>query len=314
MSRILLLGGSGFIGRHLTQALVESGHSVLVPTRRRERAKHLITLPTVDVVEADIHDSAALERLLKGCDAAVNLVGILHGEPGVPFGRDFARVHVELPQKIVDACRKTRVRRLLHMSALQARPDGPSEYLRSKGEGEARVLAVQKEFDVTVFCPSVVFGPEDRFLNLFATLQRWVPVVFLACPHARFQPVYVGDVVRCFTRSLEDRASFGARYELGGPKIYTLRELVQWVGRTTGHARPVVDLGPRLSYLQAWMLELLPGELMSRDNVRSMQVDSVCRSPLPFGLQPAGLEAEAAALRGVAPRMRYDTFRHTAGR
>jgi NADH dehydrogenase len=314
VSRILLLGGSGFIGRHLTQALVELGHSVLVPTRRRERAKHLITLPTVEVVEADVHDSATLERLLKGCDAAINLVGILHGQPGVPYGPEFARVHVELPQKIVDACRKTRVQRLLHMSALQARPDGPSEYLRSKGEGEARVLAAQKELAVTVFRPSVVFGPDDRFLNLFAMLQRWLPVMFLGCAQARFKPVYVGDVVRCFTRALEDRASFGAHYDLCGPKVYTLRELVQWAGKTSGHPRPVVDLSQRLSYLQAWTLELLPGKLMSRDNVRSMQVASVSDAPLPFGLQPTPLEAAASSLRGTEPRTRYDAFRHTAGR
>jgi NADH dehydrogenase len=314
VSRILLLGGSGFIGRHLCEALIELGHAVIVPTRRRERAKHLILLPTIDVVEADIHDPATLERLARGCDAVVNLVGILHGTPGAPYGRDFARVHVELPQKIVDACRRTRVGRLLHMSALQARADGPSEYLRSKGEGEERVLAARKELAVTVFRPSVVFGPEDRFLNLFAALERWLPIVFLGCAHARFQPIYVGDVVRCFTRSLDDRASYGARYDLGGPEAYTLRELVQWVGAATGHARPVIELGPRLSYLQAWTLEWLPGDLMSRDNVRSMQIDSTCQAALPFGVQATGLDVAVSYLRGRDPRSRYDIFRHTAGR
>src|SRR5581483_9697633 len=166
VDKVLVLGGSGFIGRHFVAQLARREIRVTVPSRRRERAKHLILLPTVDVVQADIFEPAGLERLLRGQDAVVNLVGILHG--------NFARAHAELPQALVAACRAAGVKRLLHMSALGADVNGPSEYQRTKGMGERAVLEA-KDLEVTVFRPSVVFGPEDRFLNTFATMARFMP-------------------------------------------------------------------------------------------------------------------------------------------
>jgi uncharacterized protein YbjT (DUF2867 family) len=308
LDNVLVLGGSGFIGRHLVAGLAARGVRVTVPSRRRERAKHLILLPTVDVVQADVLQPGVLERVAAGQDAVVNLVGILHG--------DFQRAHVVLPQAVVNACRAEGVKRLLHMSALGVSRDAPSEYLRSKALGEEVVLAAS-DLAVTVFRPSVVFGPEDRFLNLFAQLVRFLPVLALACPEARFQPVYVGDVARAMLAALGETDAFGKSYELGGPHQCTLRELVRFVCAVTGRRRLIVGLPYRLSLLQAWMLEHLPGTLMTRDNVYSMQVPNVCADGyrFPFGFAPQSMEAIAPSyLAPSGPRERYPQLRWRARR
>ena len=312
---ILIVGGAGFVGRHLVAALAARGASVTVPTRRRERAKHLIMLPTVDVVEADLRDPAALAGLAAGRDAVVNLAGILHGP-------DFKGTHVELAQAVVNACHQAGVKRLLHMSALGADPAAPSEYLRSKGVGERAVLAAD-DLEATVFRPSVIFGPDDRFLNLFAQLAALSPVLALARPGARFQPVYVGDVVKAMLAALDDRAhssahssgTGGKRYDLCGPQERTLRELVEFVCAATGRKRLVIGLPDGLAYLQAWAMELMPVKLLTRDNLLSMRVPSVCDCAFPFGIQPVALEDAAPAwLAPSGPRERYPQLRWRARR
>lgn len=305
-SNFLVVGGSGFVGRHLVAALAARGASVVVPTRRRERAKHLILLPTVDVVEADVSDSGALAKLAAGCDAVVNLAGILHG-PG------FKPAHVELAQAVVNACHKAGVRRLLHMSALGADPAAPSEYLRSKGVGEQAVLAAD-DLEATVFRPSVIFGPEDRFLNLFAQLAAFTPVLALASPEARFQPVYVGDVVKAMLAALESRDAGGKRYDLCGPHACTLRELMEFVCAASGRRRLIVGLPDGIAWLQAWLMEWLPVKLLTRDNLLSMRVPSVCDCAFPFGIQPVALTAAAAWLAPAATRERFDQLRWRARR
>ena len=307
----LVVGGSGFVGRHLVAALAARGARVTVPTRRRERAKHLILLPTVDVVEIARLDANALASLAAGCDAVVNLAGILHGrragrgERGPnQYGPDFAQTHVELAQAVVGACRRAGVKRLLHMSALGADPAAPSEYLRSKGIGEQAVLAAD-DLEATVFRPSVIFGPEDRFLNLFAQLSAVLPVLALGSPRARFQPVFVGDVVKAMLGALESREAAGKRYDLCGPHERTLRELLEFVCAVTGRKRLIIGLPDGLSYLQAWAMELLPVKLLTRDNHRSMQVPSVCDCEFPFGIRPVALETAAPIwLAPAGPRER----------
>lgn len=317
----LVVGGSGFVGRHLVAALAARGARVTVPTRRRESARHLILLPTVDVVEADVRDARVLARLAAGCDAVVNLAGVLHSRRGQQgpnhYGPDFAQAHVELAQAVVNACHGAGAGqrpRLLHMSALGADPAGPSEYLRSKGIGEKAVLAAD-DLEVTVFRPSVIFGPEDVFLNRFATLAALSPIIALPVADARFQPVYVGDVVKAMLAALEDRESAGMRYDLCGPQECTLRELMQFVCEVTGRRRLIIGLPDGLAYLQAWAMEFLPVKLLSRDNLRSMQVPSVCDCKFPFGIQPVALEATAPAwLAPSGPRMRYPQLRWRARR
>jgi len=318
---VLVVGGSGFLGRHLVAALAARGVKVIVPTRRRERAKHLILLPTVEVVEADIFAPGVLERLAAGRQAVVNLVGILHGRRGRPdergpndYGPDFARMHVELPQALIAACRASGARRLLHVSAIGASPAAPSEYLRSKAFGEQAVLA-SDDLDVTVFRPSIVFGPEDRFLNSFAALLKLLPGMAVPCPDARFQPVYVGDVARAMVAALDEPQTRGKVYELCGPQAYTMKQLVEYVCAATGRRRIIVGLSDRLSYLQARLMEWTPGPLMTRDNYYSMQVPSVCTGSFPFGIQPQPLEAVAPAyLAPSGSRERYPQLRWRARR
>ena len=308
---VVVLGGSGFVGRHVVARLAARGYPVVVPTRRRENARHLILLPTVDVVEADIHNAATLARLATGASAMINLVGILNEA----HGQTFARVHVDLVRELVAACQGAGVRRVLQMSALNADTAGPSRYQRSKGEAEARVEASGLEW--TIFQPSVIFGREDAFLNLFAKLMRHLPLMALARADTRFQPVFVGDVAACVVRALELPATIGRKYPLCGPDVYTLRELVSYVGKVTGNERPVVALGPALGRLQALVLEMLPGTPMSRDNLASMERDSVCGCEFPavFDVVPTALAAVVPGyLAPDAARSRYDGYRTTGGR
>ncbi|MDE2120646.1 MAG: complex I NDUFA9 subunit family protein, partial [Betaproteobacteria bacterium] len=321
MQNIVVFGGSGFVGSQVVARLSAEGCRVLVPTRRRERAKHLLPLPTVDLVQIDTFDPATLRRLVQGRDAVVNLVGILHGRRGTPYGADFARAHVRLPLNLAAACADSGVRRLVHVSALGADSHGPSMYLRSKGDGEAAIRAPEAGLQWTVLRPSVVFGEDDQFLNLFARLQRHLPVLLLGGAQQRFAPVYVGDLAQAVVSALvgpHARDTIGRVYELGGPREYTLRELVQLAGRLAGvrdgRGRPVLGLPHAAAVLVAGLMELAPGvPLMSRDNLDSMRVPSVPQGQLPgfapeLGVaHPAAIEALAPAwLRHLGPQAEYD--------
>ena len=290
--KICLLGGTGFVGRRLAARLSEAGHDVVILTRHRERHRGLLVLPTVKLVQGDVHDPGFLGNQFAGRDTVINLVGILN-EAG-RNGHGFARVHAELPEKIVGVCGATGVARLLHMSALHASADAPSHYLRTKAQGEDAVhRAASADFHVTSFRPSVIFGPGDGFLNRFAALLRLTPGVFpLACPDARFQPVSVEDVVGAFVESLDNHKTFGERYDLCGPKTYTLRETVAYVARVLDKPVCIIGLNDTLSYLQALSLEFVPGKPFSLDNYHSLQIDSVCDKGFPevFGITPGSLE------------------------
>lgn len=322
--KILVLGGTGFVGRHVCEKLVRRMAQVTVPSRRLRNAASVMTLPMLYPVEANIHDEATLRDLVSQHDVVVNLVAILQGS-----AQAFERAHVQLAEKIARACTHTGVRRLIHVSALGAdirNPEGlPSHYLRSKSRAE-QVLR-QAELELTLIRPSVIFGAEDKFLNTFADLQQIFPVVPLAGADARFQPVWVEDVAQAVVACLGEEHghhSIGQIYEACGPDVFTLRELVQLAGRLSGanhgRGRPVIGLPDAVARLQAMAMELMPGEpLLSRDNLNSMKVANVATGHHP-GLQALGIEP--ASLAAIAPtylghrgwRSRLSERREAAGR
>jgi len=291
---ICVLGGSGFVGTHLCAALARAGWRITVPTRDPARARHLGPLPSVRLVAADIHDPRQLDAVCAGQRAVVNLVGILN-ERG-HAGRGFETAHVELVRKLVEACRRGRVDRLLHVSALNADAGlGPSHYLRSKGRGE-RVIRDESGPDLkwTIFQPSVIFGPGDDFTNRFARLLRAIPLALpLARPGARFAPVWIGDVVAAVQRGLADEATAGESYELCGPERMSLRDIVCRVRDRLRLTRAVIGLPDFAARLQAAVCDFVPGKPFSTDNYRSLAVDSVCKvnGLARLGIRPQPLGA-----------------------
>jgi len=297
--RICILGGCGFVGARLVIALAEQGHIVRVPTRNKSLNHPLTSTDGVEVCQADIHDSDTLNQLTTGCRAVINLVGILNEQTS--DGSGFHHAHVNLTEKVIRACEHNEIPRLLHMSALHADADkGPSHYLFSKGKAQELVANANRHgLATTWFCPSIIYGPGDSFFNRFATLLKFAPVFPLACPDARFAPVYVEDVVRSFVRSLDDNETVANGYNLCGPKIYTLKQLVEYTARTCNMKRIVIGLNDTLSRLQAHSLGLVPGKPMSYDNYLSLQVDSVCETGFPerFGT--------ATVLEDIVPAYLY---------
>jgi NADH dehydrogenase len=299
------------------EQLVRAGWHITVPTRRAINAASVQSLPGLTVIEASVHSPADLARLMPGHDAVVNLVAVLHGSED-----RFEQVHVTLPGRIADAMKTAGVTRLVHVSALGADAQGPSMYQRSKGRGET--ILYNADLALTVLRPSVIFGAEDKFLNLFADLQAIAPFMPLAGSRTRFAPVWVADVACAVVACLQKPGTIGQTYELCGPDVLTLGELVQsagqWAGVNLGRGRPVIPLPRWVGWLQALAMEMAPGEpLMSRDNLASMQVDNIATGQHP-GLQALCITPASAA--GVAPtylghrgpRSRLNGWRERAGR
>ncbi len=297
---ILVLGGSGFIGSALVGKLSGQGRRVRVATRRYEDGRHLILLPTVDLIETDINQPGALEALVHGADAVVNLVGVLHGGRGKPYGPGFAQAHVEIPRMLVDAARAAGVRRVLHVSALgvsDADPAGlPSMYLRSKAAGE-QVIRGARDIDWTIFRPSLAFGDRDRFTRLFARMAKYLPIIPVARGDAAIQPVWVGDIARAIAKSIDASWANGRCFELAGPEVTTLGEVVEASARWSGRPRLVWNLPDDIGRLQATALEFAPGPtLMTRDNFDTLGVPNVASGPMA-----PELDIEPIAMSGVVP-------------
>jgi uncharacterized protein YbjT (DUF2867 family) len=314
---ICILGGSGFLGTRLVARLIKENHRVTVLSRDRELHKHLLVLPGLTLENCDVYEEAQLSERFRGKDAVINLVGILN-ERGFGGG-GFRRAHVELTRGVLQAIRSAGVARLLQVSALKAAVDAPSYYLRTKGEAEKLIREESATLDWTLFQPSVMFGPGDSFLNRFAGLLATVPFVLpLAMPQARFQPVLVDDVVDAIVSCLRHAAASRRQtYQLGGPQIYTLHEIVSLVAKITGRHRLIVGLPRFAAYIQGLLMNFVPGRPFSSDNYRSLQIDSVCSEDgfAKLKIQPHSMAASARQYLGaLEDNARLSRDRAAAGR
>lgn len=287
VKNVLVIGGSGFLGQAICNQLAKAGYRITVPTRRIEKAKHLLTLPTCQLLEANIHDRATLGKLVAGKDLVVNLLGVLHSKPGKPYGQNFRVNHVEFPKALCAVMAKYGVKRIVHVSALGVgvQNPAPSMYLRSKTDGEAAVK--DSGLAWTILRPSVVFGRDDKFLNTFAALASLSPVIPLAGANTRFQPVSVSDVARAVMSCVQDtdKETIHHTFDLVGPETFTLKELVQLSASAVGKSPWVFGIPDALAKMQAFLMELAPGEpIMSRDNVDSMKIDNIKTSGKAFAL------------------------------
>jgi uncharacterized protein YbjT (DUF2867 family) len=300
--KIVLIGGSGFLGQYAVRAFAAGGHHSVVLTRSPARVRELGLERNVRLQRADVYSVTELTRLLEGAGAVVSMAGILN-ERGFG-GRGFRRVHVDLVQGIIEACRQAEVSRLLHVSALNA-GQGRSHYLQSKGEAEA-LLQAADDLQVSIFQPSVIFGPGDGFFNRFAALLRLAPVLPLACPDSRLQPVYAGDVAAAMAQSLNNPHTVGKTFPLGGPNDYALIDLVRWTATVLGLRRWVVPLPGFAARLQAAVMDFVPGKPFSTDNYHSLQLDNVTSdNALPrFGIAPTSIESIVPAYLGPSLRQR----------
>ncbi len=273
--KVLLLGGSGFIGKQLAFALANRGCQVTVPSRRPHRHRDLLVHPNIRLVESRLFDASELKSLCQGQQLVVNLLGILHEKRK----GDFRRVHVEFVKMLVTSCSESGISRLLHVSALGAsQATGSSLYLRSKGEGENLLHTFgQRGLHVTSFQPSVVFGKDDQFINRFAGILKFCVGYFpLACADSKLAPVYVGDLVERIIGAIDDRNSYGKRYPVCGPEAFSLKQIIELIISNLKIPCRVLPLGKGLSKMQAVILQNLPGKLFTMDNYRSLQTDNVC--------------------------------------
>jgi len=300
LQSIVVLGGTGFLGTRLVARLIKDGHQVTVLSRDREQHKHLLVLPGLTLENCDVYAEAYLSERFRGKDVVINLIGILN-ERGFG-GSGFRRAHTELTRGVLQAARSAGATRLLQVSALKAAPDAPSYYLRSKGEAEQLIRDSGATLDWTIFQPSVMFGPGDSFLIRFARLLATIPGVLpLAKPNARFQPVFVDDVVEALRRCLHGGSCSRQTYELGGPHIYSLREIVNLVAKLTGRRRWIMGLPDPLAWLQGLAMNFVPGRPFSSDNYRSLTVDSVCTQDgfAKLGIKPQSMVASASQYLGA---------------
>ena len=313
-TRVVLFGGTGFVGRHLANALFDQGCEVVIVSRRPQRHRHLLVLPTVHMVEGDIHDCASVSRLVENADAVVNLIGILNEGRG---DNTFERIHSRFPENLAAACIEQSVGRLIHVSAIGSKTDAPSSYLQSKGRGEtAIVAAMDRGLSATVFRPSIVFGPHGGITQMFERMLKLAKGFFLVvCPDAQMQPVHVQDVAHCIAQSLREPQAAGNCYDLAGPDVLTLYEIVSIINELSGCNRRLIRVNDSVSSLVASVLQYLPGKPITPDNVLSMQVPSVSDSGFPeFWDSPLRGMRQTAESWLTTRENKFNAYRGHAGR
>lgn len=288
-----VFGGSGFLGRHIIRRLAKTGCVIRVPSRHPGRLTSLKPMGAVGQIVplgVNVKDDASLDYAVRGSDLVINLIGIL-----APQGRNdtFAGLHAELPGRIARVAKAAGVERFVQMSSLGADPAAAAEYARTKGQGERAVLEAFPE--ATIFRPSVVFGPEDGFFNRFAAMAQFLPFLpLIGGGHTRFQPVYVGDVADAVMAALATTESKGRIYELGGPRVYTFRQLMELVKRETRRPKKrLLEIPWGLAKLQGAVFEKLPGRIITRDQVELLRTDNVVSGGFP-GLADLGVTPTAA--------------------
>jgi NADH dehydrogenase len=286
---VTVFGGGGFIGRHIVQRLAAAGHSIRIAGRDTERAARLCTMGGVGQitpVAASITDEASSARAVAGADIVINLVGILfEGRAG-----DFQRIQAEGAGRIARLAAAAGAKQFLHLSAIGADASSPSLYAQTKAAGEAAVLAAFP--GANILRPSVVFGAEDQFFNRFAGLAALLPFMPVVAGETRFQPVYVGDVADAAMAALADPAAGGKTFELGGPRVMSMRQVLRYILDVTGRRRPMIALPEGFVRLQARLGELLPTPPLTRDQLILLGKDNVV-SPNALGFQALGIEPKA---------------------
>ena len=293
---VTVFGGSGFVGRYVVQALAKTGCRVRVAVRHPHRAIHLQPLGSVGqihAVQANLRDEASIRRAVAGANGVINLVGILQSSGK----QTFQDIQAEGPGLIAQAARDAGARAFVQVSAIGASRSSPSAYARSKAEGEDAVREAYP--NATILRPSIIFGPEDEFFNRFASLARFSPFMpLIGGGRTRFQPIYAADVAQAVMAGLDGRARPGVPYELGGPSIYTFREVLDLIAEYTLRERPYISIPFSLAKLQGFFLQILPNAPLTVDQVRLLQSDNVvsdeavaeARTLKNLGIEPHAVE------------------------
>ena len=271
-SKVVILGGTGFIGAQLATKLSPISEKIVIPTRNIESNSGLKMIPNLKIIRTDIKDERSINQLFKDADLIINTVGILNE---LDEDNSFDKIHYQITKKISHCIKKNNIKRYLHISSLNADPKSIGKYLKSKGQAEDFLISETSSFcKLTIFRPSIVFGESDSFFNKFATLLKFLPIFPLACPNAKFMPVYVEDLTDFMISTINNVDSYGKKIDVTGPNEYTFRELINQTLRALKIKRIIIPLNNFLSQVQARVFEKLPGKLFTMDNYQSLQIDS----------------------------------------